>query len=161
MTAVVVHKLSHTGAPLWHYAAALSAYSLTMCCVQAVFERPDVQTAYVTFAKGDVMIEWFYTDRWYNVFRLEAGDTGVVKGWYCNITRPARFGPDPDGLGWRIEHEDLALDVFVFPSGRVVVLDEAEFNALGLSAAEQAQCWAAVDELKRLAAEKAEWFGQP
>ena len=52
----------------------------------------------------------------------------LIKGWYCNITRPARFGPG------RVTAEDLALDVFVYPDGRTLVLDEEEFADMKLPA---------------------------
>jgi hypothetical protein len=51
---------------------------------------------------------------------------GELVGYYCDIIRPARR--TPAGL----EVEDLFLDLWVFPEGRYLVLDEAEF-AVALS----------------------------
>ena len=65
------------------------------------------------------MTEWFYSDRWYNVFRLEDVDDDRLKGWYCNIGRPARLGKAV------VAYDDLALDVFVTPEGGVTVLQQS------------------------------------
>ncbi len=45
------------------------------------------------------------------------------KGWYCNVTEPARFFED------RIEQIDLFIDVWVTPQGETLILDEDEFAA--------------------------------
>jgi hypothetical protein len=81
----------------------------------------------VTFEPGDYLYEYFYADRWYNVFELHAPDSRL-KGWYCNITRPALLSATS------IESEDLELDLFVSPArDKLLVLDEDEYNALGLA----------------------------
>lgn len=92
--------------------------------IEAYFQRADVPLPYVTFRTGDRLIEYFYTERWYNIFELYDVVGGHLKGWYCNITRPAVFTERS------IQWADLALDVWVSPLGDVLVLDEDEFEAL-------------------------------
>jgi hypothetical protein len=95
--------------------------------VRAQWNHPLVDMGYVTFAPGDYLYEHFYRDRWYNVYELRSQD-GVLKGWYCNITRPAVFF---DGV---IESEDLEIDLFVPPDrANILVLDEDEYAARGLT----------------------------
>ena len=36
----------------------------------AQWQRPTFSTSYTTFAHGDLLIEAFYSDRWYNIFAL-------------------------------------------------------------------------------------------
>ncbi len=60
----------------------------------------------------------------------------------CNITTPPQIG---DGL---IAYVDLALDLLVYPDGRMLVLDEDEFTALELAEWQQKRAIAALDELK-------------
>lgn len=91
--------------------------------VLARWIRDAYDTGYVVFAPGDYLYEHFYTDRWYNVYSLHTPE-GELKGWYCNITRPAVFTEQT------IESEDLELDIFVSPDRQnILVLDQDEFAA--------------------------------
>jgi uncharacterized protein len=78
---------------------------------------------YVVLERGDLFLEWYYFGRWYNVFQVYGHD-GTLKGWYCNIGMPPVL---QDG---ELGYVDLALDVFVHPDGRYLVLDEDEFAEL-------------------------------
>lgn len=116
------------------------------CAVRAVWQRPAVGSGDMLFATGDVLHEFFYSDRYYNVFALYDGAGPRLKGWYCNICRPARITPDT------VYCEDLALDLWVAADGTQHVLDRDEYAALGLAADEAAACDAALAALQRLAA---------
>ncbi|MBI3362586.1 MAG: DUF402 domain-containing protein, partial [Chloroflexi bacterium] len=72
------------------------------------------------------------------------GGDDRLKGWYCNVTRPAVI---TDGS---VRAVDLALDVFVYPDGRMLVLDEDEFVGLSLTKYEQRAARMALDELKQM-----------
>ncbi|QHA03802.1 DUF402 domain-containing protein [Streptomyces broussonetiae] len=103
---------------------------------------------FVRFEPGDVFTEYYWRDRWYAVKEVRAGD-GTVKGWYCDITRPAvRTGAE-------LVVEDLDLDLWRSADGRDVRrLDEDEFAAGGLAWTDPAAAAAAVaalDELEQLA----------
>lgn len=63
----------------------------------------------------------FWSDRWYNVMRLERPKGGQFEGWYCNVTTPAEFD------GENLRYVDLDLDVRVLPEEEPQVLDEDEF----------------------------------
>ena len=144
MTPITVYKRDHLGNRVWHYAGDVIARGETWVCLEAPFNRADVDAGYVVFRQGDLFREWFYSDRWYNVFRLQDVREGTLTGWYCNITRPALIGADS------VEADDLALDVFVHADGTVLVLDEDEFDALPLPQADRAAALAAVDGLRAL-----------
>lgn len=119
-----VHKLNEKGVLLLTYEGTLLEQNDTSVYIEAFFSRPDYVAAYHTFRQGDRMLEWFYSNQWFNIFELHDVDTDQLKGWYCNITRPARLEADA------IYAEDLALDVMVYPDGRLLLLDEDEFEAL-------------------------------
>jgi hypothetical protein len=87
-------------------------------------------------------VEWFYSDRWHNIFQMHDADDDRLKGWYCNLTRPARLGPND------IYAEDLALDVMVYPDGNFRLLDEDEFAALEITASDRSHALNALEELK-------------
>ncbi len=141
MTKMTVYKRNDKGAEVFSYEGTVVERGETWVCLRAVFGRSDLDAGYVTFRHGDVMTEWFYTNRWYNIFRLQDVETGQLKGWYCNITRPAVF------IGDTVAADDLALDLFVSPDGSALLLDEDEFAALDLSADDRAGSLQAVDRL--------------
>lgn len=102
---------------------------------------------FVRFEPGDVFVEHYWRDRWYAVKEVRSGD-GTLKGWYCDVTRPAAVDAD------QVVVEDLDLDLWVSADGSEVLrLDEDEFAASGLAATdpEAAACAvAALDELEVL-----------
>ncbi len=140
--AITVTKQDAHGVPLLSYAGVLVARGETWVCLDAIFTRPDVRASYVTFRQGDRMREWFFSDRWFNIFELHDVDDDRIKGWYCNITRPASL------TRHSVAADDLALDMFIAPDGAGLLLDEDEFAALDLSTYERAQALAAVEELR-------------
>ena len=141
---MIVYKLDADGNEELSYPATPIKQTATSITVRAIFSL-DVTTAYTTFARGDHLHEHFYTDRWYNIFALYAGDSDTLKGWYCNICRPAKISPNA------IRCEDLALDVWVNPDGTHLILDKDEFANLNLSPAEKDACQQAVSQLIALA----------
>jgi protein associated with RNAse G/E len=123
---ITVVKNDAQGQALMHYTGTILERTQTMICLEARFGLPDKPTGYVTFRRGDRFIEWFYADRWYNIFEIHDVEDDHLKGWYCNISRPAILGTDS------LHADDLALDVWFDPNGKTLILDEAEFQALPL-----------------------------
>ncbi len=113
-------------------------------CLDAHFGFSDRDLGYVNLRRGDLFTEWFYSDRWYNIFRVQDVNSHHLKGWYCNITRPAEIMSD------QVAADDLALDVFVYPDGKTILLDEDEFSELNLSDLDRQKAWDAVDDIKQL-----------
>lgn len=131
------------------FEAELLARTPTSVSVRAPWERGPIDLGLMTFAPGDVLTEHYYSDRWYNIFELRGPD-GRLKGWYCNVTRPALIGADA------VESEDLELDLLVAADRRTLRLDdEDEFAARRLERddpAAHAAALAAVEELRALVA---------
>jgi uncharacterized protein len=109
--------------------------------IEAFFNREDLPFHGITRREQDRFIERYYSDRWYNIFEIHDRDDNRLKGWYCNVTRPAEFSPG------KIAYVDLALDLLVYPNGKYLVLDEAEFINLPLSNASRDQARQALREL--------------
>ncbi|MCK1818612.1 DUF402 domain-containing protein [Streptomyces sp. XM83C] len=103
---------------------------------------------FVRFEAGDVFTEYYWRDRWYSVKEVRAAD-GTLKGWYCDITRPAAR------TAGELVVEDLDLDLWrSADGGDVRRLDEDEFAGSGLADRDPAAASAAVaalDHLERLA----------
>ena len=95
---------------------------------------------------GDIFVEYYYPDQWFNIFAVHDA-IGRLKGWYCNVTRPAQITTD------QTQWQDLALDLLVLPDGQQRVLDEDEFARLTLGADEVQQARQALACLHCQAAE--------
>lgn len=145
MSQLTVHKLDHNGVHVWQYPARELARDAHSVRLEAFFSRGDIDLGFSTFARGDRFIEYFYNDRWYNIFAVHAGNSERLKGWYCNICRPAYLGET------EIRCEDLALDLWAEPEGEMVVLDEAEFAALPLTPGERENSLRALHALQQMA----------
>jgi hypothetical protein len=145
---ITVYKLDHIGREKFSYTGDVIERTGTMVKLEARFGRERMELGYVTLTPGDRFVEYFYSDRWYNIFAIYDADGGAFKGWYCNITRPAALAADS------VRAEDLALDYFVQPSGKEFILDGDEFAALPLPAEERATALAALEELRGLAARR-------
>ncbi|GAB4446009.1 MAG: DUF402 domain-containing protein [Chloroflexi bacterium OHK40] len=128
----------------------------TSVTVRAPWTIGAVHLGLFSLEPGDTLIETYYTERWYNIFDVRGPD-GRRKGWYCNVTRPARIG------ALLIESEDLELDLLVAADRSTMRLDdEDEFAARNLEDAEPAAyaaALAAVAELRALAARGEGPFG--
>jgi predicted RNA-binding protein associated with RNAse of E/G family len=143
MTEITIRKLDHAGRETIRYQGTLLERGETWVKLEAYYGLPDRDEGYVIFGKGDRFVEYFYRDRWYNIFEMHDVADDHLKGWYCNLTRPALIEADI------VVSEDLALDVWVDPQGEILLLDKAEFDALPLSDVERAEAWRRVEELRR------------
>ena len=133
------------------YAAELLSDDGTRLAVRAPWAGDGVRDfGFVRFERGDVFTEYYWRDRWYAVKEVR-DSAGRLKGWYCDITRPATLS------GTELVVEDLDLDLWVSADGSDVRrLDEDEFEESGLAVSDPAAAAAAVaalDELERLARE--------
>jgi Protein of unknown function (DUF402) len=103
---------------------------------------------FVTFRPGDVFTEHYWRDRWFTVKEVRAAD-GTLKGWYCDVARPAVVGPGT------VRVTDLDLDLWLSADRATVRrLDEDEFLAAGWADRDPAaanRARQALDELESLA----------
>jgi hypothetical protein len=98
----------------------------------------------VIFKKGDRFVEYYYSNRWYNIFAIYDRDDGKLKGWYCNIGKPAVI---EDHV---VSYADLALDLWVSVDGKQTVLDQDEFEALDLNDELRRSALCGLEDLKKL-----------
>jgi protein associated with RNAse G/E len=99
----------------------LVSHSDPLLIVRGEFER-DVQHPDLGFIQsGTISYEYFWFDRWYNIFRFHEPD-GSLRNFYCNIALPPSF---QDSI---LDYVDLDIDIVVWPDTQITVLDEAEFE---------------------------------
>jgi hypothetical protein len=141
---VHVIKQNSEGREVWRYTGKVLEHSKNAMLIEAHFNRPDLPFHGIILAEGDRFLEVYFSNRWYNIFEIHDKQTDELKGWYCNVTAPAEFR---DGV---IAARDLALDLFVYPDGRQLILDEDEFAHLELTVHEKTQALTALQELQSL-----------
>ena len=137
-------KLDAQGCETWRYHGELVQSLEDRVVLQAHFDREDRIFHGMPLCRGDRFLETYFTDRWYNIYEIHSRDDDSLRGWYCNIGKPAMLDGDC------LSYVDLALDLLVFPDGRQFVLDEDEFLNLDLSTSDREQALAALEELKRV-----------
>ncbi|MFF7280129.1 DUF402 domain-containing protein [Streptomyces griseorubiginosus] len=130
------------------YEAELLTDDGTRVTVRAPWAGEGVRDfGFVRFEPGDVFTEHYWRDRWYAVKEVRSGD-GTLKGWYCDITRPATLH------GTELVVEDLDLDLWVSADFKEILrLDEDEFEESGLAERDPeaaSAAWTALNELEAL-----------
>jgi uncharacterized protein len=144
MAEITIIKQNVQGEETWRYTGRVLEQDDHGILIEANFNRPDTPFHGMMLGEGDRFVEIYFSDRWYNIFQIHDRNDESLKGWYCNITRPAVITPD------RIEYIDLALDLLVFPDGRQLVLDQDEFDILPLDDATRQKALDALPELQKL-----------
>ncbi len=105
------------------YSAHPIVQTPTHIVVRALWTRPAVDLGYMQIAPGDFLDEHFYQDQWFNVFAWYSA-AGRLRGWYCNVTRPAVFHRHS------LTSVDLELDLFVDADRHTMTrLDVDEFES--------------------------------
>lgn len=118
---LLVRKLRLDGSEVFRWRGRVLACDRQTLVLAARFNgKSGVQVGPMVLEQGDLFIEFYYFDRWYNVYQVFS-EAGILKGWYCNVSLPAELR---DG---ELLYTDLALDVVVSPDGGHLVLDEDEY----------------------------------
>lgn len=143
MSRLQVLKLDLKGDVTWEYKGRLLRREPDRVVLEAFFDRPDMSFPGGVFKLRDRFVETFYTNRGYNIFEVYDRDDAGLKGWYCNVSRPAVI--TETAVSW----VDLALDLWVWPDGRQKVLDEDEFEALQIEDEERRRALESLQQLRR------------
>lgn len=148
MTEIQIIKRNHLGEDVFRYQGEVLERGENKIVLQAHFGLENVKLADIPLAVGDLFLETYYSDRWFNIYEIHAKQDNELKGWYCNVSYPAEIGKDT------VAFRDLALDLLVYPDGRQIVLDEDEFAALDVSEPDKIMALAGLAELRRIFAKK-------
>ena len=141
MNNITVIKQNAQGDETWRYAARELLRGDDFVALTALFNRDDTQVGDIVIKRNDCFLEYFFDNRWYNIFEIRDRDDNSLKGWYCDICKPAIITQH------QISYADLSLDLWVYPDGSKIVYDEDEFNQLDLNAEIRVK---AIESLKNL-----------
>ena len=155
MSPITIHKRDHTGRETWHYEGKALERGNGWILLEARFNVPgERDVGYTVFRFNDRYVERFFSDRWYSLFEIHDAADDRLKGWYCNVERPAVIATAD------VYYDDLALDVWVDPLGKLSVLDEYEFAALDLDTETHSRALAAVEAIRTLVETRTAPFDQ-
>ena len=85
------------------------------------FENEVVHKELGVIRRGTISYEYYWTDRWYNIFRFHEPDGGL-RNFYCNVNMPPIF------LNGVLDYVDLEIDILVWSDFRIEILDTDEFE---------------------------------
>lgn len=141
---ITVRGLKYDGSEYRRWKARLARREGSLILLDAEFETDVEHAALGTIPRGTRTVEYYWLDRWYNVFQFLQSD-GRTRLWYCNVSTPATLD---DGV---LNYVDLDIDLLVQPdlSYEVLDMDDFELNAgrFGYSEETHRQAHGAVNEL--------------
>ena len=141
---ITVRAFKYGGAEHRSWRARVAQQQGSLLILDAEFEIEVTHESLGTIPRGTRTVEYYWFDRWYNVFKF-LHDDGDTRMYYCNINMP------PALANGRLSYLDLDIDVLVQPdlSYQVLDLEEFEVNAIrfSYSSGVKSSARAAVDEV--------------
>ena len=118
---IVVSVLKYDGCEHRRWPARVAKTEDTLLVLDAVFDEEIEHDLLGTIASGTISTEYYWLDRWYNVFRFSDPDR-ELKNFYCNVNTPPEFD------GRVLSYIDLDIDVLVAPDLTYKILDVDDFE---------------------------------
>ncbi|HET7376383.1 MAG TPA: DUF402 domain-containing protein [Anaerolineae bacterium] len=119
-----VRVLKYDGTEYRRWKATLSRCESSLIVLDAEFDDDVEHDLLGQIPRGTRTIEYYWLERWYNIFQF-VDDDGGSRLFYCNVNMPPEF---EDNL---LTYIDLDIDVLVQPdlSYQIIDLEEFEMNA--------------------------------
>lgn len=156
MITVRAHKYDGSAHRSW--SAEVLRREGPLIVLDAVFTDEVQHDLLGTIERGTLSLEYYWLDRWYNIFRFQQ-PSGELRNYYCNVNFPPEFD------GEVLTYIDLDIDILVNADFSYEVLDQEEFEenaaAYGYSDEIRRQARAAVDELQKLIETRSFPFSEP
>ncbi len=118
---IVVSVRKYDGVEHRRWLAKIARFDGSLLVLDAVFDEEIEHDLLGTISSGTISTEYYWLDRWYNVFRFSDPD-GRLKNFYCNINQPPVFEA---GV---LSYIDLDVDVLVAPDLTYKILDVEDFE---------------------------------
>ena len=120
-TQILVRTYKYDGTEHRSWRARLNRNEFPLLVLDAAFEEDIEHSLLGRIASGTISTEYYWLDRWYNVFRFSNPDH-ELKNYYCNVNQPPTFD------GRVLSYIDLDIDVLVAPDLTYRVLDVEDFE---------------------------------
>ena len=141
---ITVCVLKHDGTEYRRWSASLARHEADLIILDAEFDVDVSHEILGEIKQQTRTVEYYWLNRWYNVFRF-LKDDGSTRLWYCNINTP------PELNDRVLTYVDLDIDILVHSDFSFQLLDMDEFETngrrYGYSDEEKRQAQKAVDEL--------------
>ncbi len=118
--AITVRACKYDGSEHRRWPATVLRQEGSLLILDARFDEEIQHDLLGTIALGTISLEYYWLDRWYNVFRL-SDPGGTLRNYYCNVNVPPSFD------GELLSYVDLDMDILVQPDFTYKVLDREEF----------------------------------
>jgi uncharacterized protein len=119
--AIIVSVRKYDGTEHRRWPARIAKTVGPLLILDAVFDEEIQHDLLGTIESGTISTEYYWLDRWYNVFRFSDSDQ-KLKNFYCNVNVPPQFD------GRVLSYIDLDIDVLVDPDLTYKILDEDDFE---------------------------------
>jgi protein associated with RNAse G/E len=119
---VIVRTFKYDGSEHRRWSAQISQIEGTLIILDAKFVEEIHHPLLGTVVPETVSVEYYWLDRWYNIFRF-IQPTGELRNYYCNVNIPPIFHRNV------LSYIDLDIDVLVAPDLSYTILDEDEYAA--------------------------------
>jgi protein associated with RNAse G/E len=118
----LVRVLKYDGVEHRRWEATVKHLEGSLLVLDATFAEEIQHDLIGVIARGTVSTEYYWLDRWFNVFRF-ATPEGRLQSYYCNINVPPVFD------GETLSYIDLDIDILVQPDFSYRVLDREDFES--------------------------------
>jgi protein associated with RNAse G/E len=118
---ITVRACKYDGKEHRSWRARIASSTDSLLVLDATFEEEIRHPLLGTILRGTRSLEYYWLDRWYNVFRFHE-PTGELRSYYCNINVPPVFD------GRVLSYVDLDIDIMVTPALTYSIIDEDEFE---------------------------------
>jgi protein associated with RNAse G/E len=141
---LIVKALKYDGSLHRSWSGSPRRQAGSQIIIEAAFDFEVQHELLGVISRGTRTIEYYWLDRWYNIFQFLETD-GSTRLYYCNVNTP------PTIQGNVLTYIDLDIDILVQPDFSYQVLDLEEFatnaSRYDYSAATKRQAHNALDEL--------------
>jgi protein associated with RNAse G/E len=118
---ITVRACKYDGSEHRRWLATVVKQEASLLVLDASFSEEISHELLGTIVSGTRSIEYYWLDRWYNVFRFSQPN-GELRSYYCNVNIPPEFD------GQTLSYLDLDIDILVEPDLTYRVVDVKDFE---------------------------------
>jgi len=118
---ITVRVLKYDGSEYRRWKATLAQQDESLIVLDGEFANEVRHHLLGNISRGTRTIEYYWLDRWYNIFRFLESD-GSTRLYYCNVNM------QPEISRRILSYIDLDMDILVHPDFSYQVLDLEEFE---------------------------------